>query len=156
MNMLIFMGLSLASIYAGLADENRLRIVHLLKLGPLGVKHLQGILGISQVRVSKHLGYLKKRGLVEADRSRNWMLYRLPANPSIELRAQVRALVECAQAIPILRSDLAARQSIQDEVERVVRLPSRAEVARLEAPQALAPAVGQAGWGLREEDGYVD
>jgi len=154
MNILISMNLVL--IYAGLADANRLRIMNLLTGGALGVKHLQGILGISQVRVSKHLGYLKKRGLVEADRSRNWMLYRLPANPSFELRAQVKALVECAQAIPILRSDLAARQSIQDEVERVMRLPSRAEVGGVEAPQPLAPAVGQAAWGLREEDGYVD
>ena len=49
----------LVQIYRCLCDENRLRIVHLLKQGPLCVCHFQTILQLPQVTISKHLAYLR-------------------------------------------------------------------------------------------------
>ena len=72
-------GVDLVSIYQCLCDRTRLRIIHALASGPLCVCHIQEILGEPQVKVSKHLGYLKERGMVEAERQGNWMIYRLPA-----------------------------------------------------------------------------
>lgn len=148
--------MNLIPIYEGLADVNRLRIVHLLSQGPLAVKHLQGILGISQVRVSKHLAYLRKRGMVEVDRNRNWMIYRLPALPSAGLTAQVKCLAECAPGMPILDADLSARLAIQAEVDRIAASGEGSEPTMEAASPTSSQPAANVGWGLQEEDGYVD
>jgi ArsR family transcriptional regulator len=148
--------MNLVSVYQGLADENRLRIVHLLLRGPLGVKHLQGILGISQVRVSKHLAYLRERGIVEVDRNRNWMFYRLPADQAPELKAHLKCLQECAQLNPVFEADLGARQSIQNEVERIAGQPGRADLVGEASSAKAAPSSPGVGWGPSAESDYVD
>ena len=61
----IFRAMDLVSIYQCLCDHTRLRILHALTGGPLCVCHLQEILGEPQVKVSKHLAYLKQHGMVE-------------------------------------------------------------------------------------------
>ncbi len=66
------------SLFEALADENRLRIVNLLIASPvLCVADLQRVLDMPQTRVSRHLGYLKNRGLVSSDRKGTWMYYSL-------------------------------------------------------------------------------
>lgn len=45
-----------------------------------------------QVKVSKHLAYLRTRGLVQAERRRNWMVYSLPGKSSRELAANLACL----------------------------------------------------------------
>lgn len=151
--------MNLISIYEGLADLHRLRIVHLLAHGPLGVKHLQGILGISQVRVSKHLAYLRIRGLVEVDRHQNWMLYRLPVSPAPELAANLKCLTECVHAVDPFQADLQARAALQGEVHRVTQLgmsPKRRATEVLPAPAAETVPVGGVGWGVNSDSGYID
>lgn len=56
--------MSLVQIYECLCDQARLRILNALSGGPLCVCHLQEILGERQVKISKHLGYLKRHGIV--------------------------------------------------------------------------------------------
>lgn len=97
----------LVQIYECLCDETRLRLLHVLAQGPLCVCHFQAILDEPQVKISKHLGYLKARGLVESEREGNWMIYALPAKPSRELRANLACLQECAQDNPLFQRDLA-------------------------------------------------
>ncbi len=101
--------MKLVKIYECLCDETRLRLLNLLLQGPLCVCHLQAVLGESQVKVSKHLGYLKVRGLVTASRQGNWMIYALPApaNRSSELEANLACLQDCVQENAVLKSDLA-------------------------------------------------
>lgn len=98
--------MSLIQIYQCFCDETRLRILHLLQQRELCVCHLQAILREPQVKISKHLGYLKRHGLVEARREANWMIYRLPARPSRELRANLACLQDCAAEHALLRRDL--------------------------------------------------
>jgi len=99
--------MDLIQIYECLCDRTRLRLLALLGDGPLCVCHLQEILGEPQVKVSKHLGYLKKRGLVEAKREGNWMLYQLPKKPPHELQVNLACLQDCANDEAIFRRDAA-------------------------------------------------
>jgi ArsR family transcriptional regulator len=67
----------LCLFFAALADENRLRLLYLMKEGEICVCYLQGVLQTNQPKISRHLAYLKKAGLVEARRDGKWMHYRL-------------------------------------------------------------------------------
>ena len=98
--------MSLVQIYRCLCDETRLRILHLLKQGPLCVCHFQEILQLPQVAVSKHLACLRRAGMVEARRYEQWMIYALPASPNRELDLQLSCLQDCAQTEPAFRADL--------------------------------------------------
>jgi len=95
-------------IYQCLCDETRLRLLNLLLQGPLCVCHFQSVLGEPQVKISKHLGYLKTRGLVTAKRSGNWMIYALPAERtrSVELKANLACLQDCAAENTMFKRDL--------------------------------------------------
>ena len=98
--------MDLIEIYQCLCDRTRLRILHLLCQGPLCVCHFQELLGEPQVKVSKHLGYLKTRGLVEATREGNWMVYRLPEKSSAELKRNLACLQDCVREDSAFRRDL--------------------------------------------------
>ena len=98
--------MNLTRIYRCFCDETRLRILHLLKQGPLCVCHFQDVLQLPQVAVSKHLAYLRRTGMVEARRHEQWMIYSLPASPSRQLDLQLRCLQDCVQTEPSFGSDL--------------------------------------------------
>ena len=76
----------LCQVYRCLCDKTRLRILNLLSDGALCVCHLQEILDEPQVKISKHLAYLKTHDLVESERRANWMIYQITkkANPILE------------------------------------------------------------------------
>jgi ArsR family transcriptional regulator len=97
---------TLLQIYHCFCDETRLRILHALSRGPLCVCHLQELLDERQVKISKHLGYLREKGLVEVTRHQNWMIYALPKRPAPELEANLRCLQDCVQTHPVFKSDL--------------------------------------------------
>ena len=99
--------MELVQIYECLCDLTRLRLLNVLAQGPLCVCHFQEILREPQVKISKHLGYLRARGLVACTRQGNWMIYALPAKPARELRANLACLQDCAQENPVFRRDLA-------------------------------------------------
>ena len=97
--------MGLVQIYQCLCDQTRLRILHLLHGGPLCVCHIQEVLGEPQVKVSKHLAYLRAHLLVEVRREANWMIYRLPARPPRELSVNLACLQDCVQEDPVFRRD---------------------------------------------------
>jgi ArsR family transcriptional regulator len=99
--------MKLVQIYECLCDPTRLRLLNVLAQGPLCVCHFQAVLREPQVKISKHLAYLRSRGLVEVERQGNWMVYALPARPPRELKANLACLQDCAQENPAFRRDLA-------------------------------------------------
>ena len=101
------MRVELVKIYECLCDRTRLRLLHVLAQGPLCVCHFQEILDEPQVKISKHLAYLRQRGLVEVERSGNWMIYELPAKPSRALKKNLACLQDCTGENPIFQRDLA-------------------------------------------------
>ncbi len=98
--------MELIQIYQCLCDRTRLRILHLLDQGPLCVCHFQEILGEPQVKISKHIAYLRERAMVVAERQQNWMIYSLPQNRDAELEANLKCLQDCAQSDPVFKRDL--------------------------------------------------
>ena len=57
--------MELVQIYQCFCDPTRLRILHLLTQTSLCVCHFQEVLDEPQVKISKHLAYLRARDLVE-------------------------------------------------------------------------------------------
>jgi len=104
--------MSLIQFYQCLCDETRLRILHLLRDGELCVCHFQEILGEPQVKISKHLAYLRKNGLVESRKEANWVIYRLPAKPSRELAANLACLQDCVSENAAFQRDAEKRRKL--------------------------------------------
>jgi len=98
--------MDLVPIYQGFSDRTRQRIVYLLVQSPLCVCHFQTILGESQVKISKHLAYLRDKGLVEVQRDQNWMVYSLPRKRAPELQANLKCLQDCARSDRMFARDL--------------------------------------------------
>ncbi len=107
----------LITIYDCFCDRTRLRILHLLGSGPLCVCHFQEILDEPQVKISKHLAYLKARGLVEARREGQWMIYSPAAKPSRELSANLACLQDCASEQAIFRKDAERRRKLGEKIK---------------------------------------
>ena len=103
---LLLMAGDLIQIYQCFCDRTRIRILHLLAKSSLCVCHFQGILGEPQVKISKHLSYLRKRGMVAATRDQNWMIYSLPKRRRRELQLNLQCLQDCVQSDPIFERDL--------------------------------------------------
>ena len=115
--------MDLVRIYECLCDRTRLRLLALLGRGPLCVCHLQEILDEPQVKVSKHLAYLRDRGLVESSREGNWIVYRLPANPPRELVANLACLQDCAAEEPEFRRDVAKLARVRARLAKAGAAP---------------------------------
>ena len=111
----------LVQIYQCLCDETRLRILNLLTRGPLCVCHVQAILKEPQVKVSKHLAYLRQRGLVGSYRHKNWMVYHLPEERTPELIAHLKCLQDCVLEDPQFKRDLRARDALDKEIQSVAQ-----------------------------------
>lgn len=94
------------TVYKCLCDVTRLRILNLLGSGPLCVCHLQDILQEPQVKVSKHLSYLKSNELVECERRANWNIYRISQKPNSLLTQNLKCLQDLASEEPVFRADL--------------------------------------------------
>jgi DNA-binding transcriptional ArsR family regulator len=117
--------LKLTKIYRCFCDPTRLRILHLLTKGPLCVCHFQGILGEPQVKISKHLAYLRARGMVVAEREQTWMIYSLPKEPAAELEANLRCLQDCVQSEPVFKRDLQRLDKVVAKINAPVRAFAR-------------------------------
>lgn len=88
-------------LFRALADPIRLRLVSLIAGREICVCFLVEILGMSQPKISRHLAYLRRAGLVAARSEGKWVHYRL-VEPTDEtaagiLRTTVRRLRERPQ-----------------------------------------------------------
>jgi ArsR family transcriptional regulator len=73
----------LETLFKALADRTRLRLIHLLGDEELCVCDCVKVLKTNQPKISRHLAYLRRAGLVSARRDGRWTYYRLaePADP---------------------------------------------------------------------------
>lgn len=102
-----------AALYDCLCEPTRLRILRLLDGGPLCVCHIHEALDAPQAKVSKHLAYLKDRGLVHAERHANWIIYALPAKRPALLAANLDLLRTPAPGDKVFRADDARVKAIR-------------------------------------------
>ena len=121
------MRMELINIYECLCDRTRLRNLNQRLEGPLCVRQFQEILREPQVKISKHLGYLKRHGLVAAERCGNMMIYQLPQKRSAQLGANLACLQDCAHDERVFREDSArlakVRAKFGPETPACVRVP---------------------------------
>jgi ArsR family transcriptional regulator len=103
---LLLTDMDLIQIYQCFCDRTRLRILHLLSRSPLCVCHFQDILGEPQVKVSKHLAYLRSKSMVNTKREQNWIIYSLPERRSDELERNLKCLQDCVQADAVFKRDM--------------------------------------------------
>ncbi len=101
----------LCQVYRCLCDVTRLRILNLLGEDALCVCHIQQILGESQVKISKHLAYLKSHHLVESERRANWMIYRISSAPNPILEENLKCLQDLSREDPVFIADIKRLQA---------------------------------------------
>lgn len=72
---------SIESLFKALADRTRLRIINLIGKDELCVCFLVEVLNVNQPKISRHLAYLRRTGVVAARRDGKWMHYRIVEPP---------------------------------------------------------------------------
>src|SRR5688572_33294787 len=84
----------LVTLFQALADPTRLRLLNLMASGEVCVCFFVDVLGESQPKISRHLAYLRRAGVVQARRDGKWIHYRLIEPPDAELRAVLSATID--------------------------------------------------------------
>ncbi len=92
-------------MFRAFSDRTRLRLLHLLLDGELCVCDLVRVLDMSQPKISRHLAYLRRPGLVQARKDGLWMHYQLvPADTDFH-QSLMNCLRHCFDAVPELKRD---------------------------------------------------
>lgn len=90
-----------------LADETRLRILHLLGVrGELCVCELTAALNLSQPKISRHLAALRSGGLVLDTRRATWAFYRLHPDLPAWAHHVLNETFSHLSGVPPFRDDL--------------------------------------------------
>jgi ArsR family transcriptional regulator, arsenate/arsenite/antimonite-responsive transcriptional repressor len=73
--------------FRALADRTRLRLLNLMGEKEVCVCYFVAVLKLSQPKISRHLAYLRRAGIVDARRQGKWMHYRLlaPSDPRAKI-----------------------------------------------------------------------
>lgn len=75
-------------LFKALADRTRLRLLNLMGADEVCVCFFVEVLGTNQPKISRHLAYLRRAGVVASRREGKWMHYRI-VSPSDEHAARV-------------------------------------------------------------------
>lgn len=98
----------LALLFAALSDRTRLRLLNLMEGGEVCVCHFVEILGQSQPKISRHLAYLRRAGIVAARREGKWMHYKIVAPKDAGTARILRESLEILRQEKQIRKDLEA------------------------------------------------
>jgi ArsR family transcriptional regulator len=74
---------SIELLFKALADGTRLRIINLIGDDEVCVCFFVAVLKTSQPKISRHLAYLRRAGVVSARRDGKWMHYRIVEPPDL-------------------------------------------------------------------------
>src|SRR5690242_13296112 len=108
----------MASLFRALADRTRLRLLNLMGDQEVCVCFFVEILQISQPRISSHLAYLKRAGIVATRREGKWMHYRIvsPAD------------ADAARILADVRQYLANHKEMQRERQKLAKVCCAADL----------------------------
>lgn len=93
-------------MFRAFSDPTRLRILNLLGRGELCVCDLVRIIGAPQPKISRHLAYLRRAGLVSGRKEGLWMYYQLTPAQNVFHRKLIECLECCFSDVPKLARDL--------------------------------------------------
>jgi len=94
-------------MFRAFSDRTRLRLLNMLRSGETCVCDLVGVLDVPQPKVSRHLAYLRRTGLVVARKEGLWMHYRLAPAATEFHKSLLNCLSCCFGAVPELAEDAA-------------------------------------------------
>ena len=121
-------------LFAALADKTRLRLLNLIRDEEVCVCFFVEALDESQPKISRHLAYLRKSGLVTARREGKWMHYRINEPEDENLR---RILHETISA-------LTEEPEMHEEYEKLIEAccspDAPVTIARAPKPETLREA----------------
>lgn len=102
----------ISNLYKALSDQNRLRILMMLKEKPLCVCEVVDVLKLANSTVSKHLSILRNTDLIIDEKDGRWVNYRLATPHESDLIAgiiaQLENLIEDDEMVLIDRKALAS------------------------------------------------
>ena len=99
-------------LFKALADRTRLRLISLIGDSEVCVCFFVAILKISQPKISRHLAYMRRAGIVASRREGKWIHYRL-AEPPDEHAARI---------FRELRASLAEHPEFQRDREKLMQV----------------------------------
>lgn len=94
------------SVFRAFSDPTRLRILNLLRAGELCVCDIVRVVAAPQPKVSRHLAYLRKAGLVTSRKQGLWMYYQLAVARNRLHGKLLECLACCFADMPELSRDL--------------------------------------------------
>ena len=101
---------SLEAMFHALADGTRLRILGLLLSGEVCVCNLHDTLDEPQPKISRHLAYLRRAGLVVTRREGLWVHYRLADTTDPVLATLLQAVRHALGHVDAVRRETRALQ----------------------------------------------
>ncbi|MGD0443152.1 MAG: metalloregulator ArsR/SmtB family transcription factor [Edaphobacter sp.] len=98
--------LDLVQMFAALADPTRLRLLNLMNGREVCVCYFVEILKQGQPKISRHLAYLRRVGIVEARREGKWMHYRIERPEDTRAASILDATLKSFEADRNMKADL--------------------------------------------------
>jgi len=95
----------LEEVFRAMSDETRIRIVGLLLSGEVCVCHIHETLKVPQSKASRHLAYLRRAGIVTAEKRGLWVYYRLNEKKDHVLAALLSAVRHCIGHLDVVKAD---------------------------------------------------
>jgi ArsR family transcriptional regulator len=102
----------IAFLFKALADHTRLRLINLIGDDEVCVCFFVEVLKINQPKISRHLAYLRRAGVVAARREGKWIHYRLIEPPDPHAANIFREVRAGLPTDPAMKSDRARLEKI--------------------------------------------
>jgi len=95
----------LVPLFSAFADPTRLRLLNLIAGREVCVCYLVEVLRQGQPKISRHLAYLRRAGIVAARREGKWMHYRLLTPRNTAAASILATVLESLRENPGLQAD---------------------------------------------------
>ena len=112
----------LIMLFAALADPTRLRLLNLMDGREVCVCYFVEILKQGQPKISRHLAYLRRAGIVSARRDGKWMHYRLERPADERAAAILDATTKTFESNREMQADLGRLSKACCEPQQIVTL----------------------------------
>src|ERR1041385_3238568 len=103
-------------LFRALADRTRLRLINLMGDNEVCVCFFVEALKMSQPKISRHLAYLRRAGIVRVRREGKWMHYRLIAPKGKNAARMLEQLRAALAASKEMRRDQIGRAHVRTPV----------------------------------------
>jgi len=107
-------------IFKAFADENRIRILHLLTVcKEICVCDIETALEMPQSKVSRHLSYLKNAGLIDSRREGQWAYYKLVKPENNLQKNMIKCVKSCFRDVTSLQEDVGRLKKLVKNVDEI-------------------------------------